>query len=133
MKTILILLLFISDIALKGNTYEEHIDLIELNHMYNPKGEAVFDQLIYWERQPNTGKFHVRAWKMFGQDVSLDTFEKVTVRYYDQDGGVYRILRSKLYRESWTQVDPERNDQKEWPEQMRVGLAKPIKEIKDEK
>ncbi len=42
----------------------ESVDLIELNHIYDRKGQLSFDQVVFWERSPATGRFQVRAWCM---------------------------------------------------------------------
>ena len=43
-------------------------------------------------------------------------------RYYDSSD--YRIIKAKLFRESWTQYDPERVDRKYLKEADRRGLTK---------
>lgn len=40
----------------------EHVDLIELNHFHDQAGKLVYDQVIFYERAPETGRFQVRAW-----------------------------------------------------------------------
>ena len=40
----------------------EHVALIELNHFYDQTGRHVYDQVIFYERAPETGRFQVRAW-----------------------------------------------------------------------
>lgn len=56
-------MLFVGN-PIKDNTLRENTDLIELNHRYDSKGSYVFDQIIFWEILPETGKFKVRAWTM---------------------------------------------------------------------
>ena len=107
-------------------TRSEHADLLELNHHYDLRGCHVYDQLIIWRRNPAIGRFEVRAW------ILCDTQGKYPVR---SASGVYcvtwidygkpREVVSRQYRESWTQTDPEREDQKRVHVDDRVRLIQP--------
>jgi len=104
-------------------TRSEHADLLELNHHYDRRGCHVYDQLIVWTRNPVNGRFEVRAWTL------CDTQGKYPVR---SAAGVYRVtwidsgkpreVMSRQYRESWTQMDPEREDQKRVHPDDRIRL-----------
>ena len=101
----------------------DHVDLIELNHHYDACGNHSFDQLIFWEIDPATERFRVRAWKM-QNDVDAHPLAV---------NGIYQIritnnrsttlVQSRMFRESWTQIDPERNDKKRHLESERTELA----------
>lgn len=116
----------------RSNVLEETTSLIELNHQYDLKGAAVFDQIIFWERLPETGKYRVRAWTLTDYDnkekrLALDINKSdhiYTVTYFDVDEKANRKITSRLFRESWTQKDPEREDKKLYDEKTRVGLRK---------
>ena len=45
------------------------------------------------------------------------------VEWYDENQKIVRRLNSKLFRESWTQVDPERSDKVQLEEKLRLSLA----------
>lgn len=108
----------------------ENVDLIELNHHYDSRGQLVYDQVVFWERTPTTGRFQVRAWCM------VEDREVCNRRPIRNDSGLYecilvdgserltRRIVSRLYRESWTHNDPERDDKTRHDESLRVGLIK---------
>jgi hypothetical protein len=103
----------------------EHADLLELNHHYDLRGCHVYDQLIVWRQNPATFRFEVASWTL------CDTQGKYPVR---SQSGVYRVtwidsgkpreVVSRMFRESWTQTDPEREDQKRVHPEDRIGLIR---------
>lgn len=44
------------------------------------------------------------------------------VDWVESNNRVNRTITSRMYRESWTQVDPERENKKAFPESLRIGL-----------
>jgi hypothetical protein len=104
-------------------TRSEQADLLELNHHYDLQGCHVYDQLIVWRQNPSTLRFEVRSWTL------CDTQGKYPVR---SASGVYRVtwldsgtpreVVSRRFRESWTQVDPEREDQRRLHVDDRIRL-----------
>ena len=106
----------------------DHVDLIELNHRFSESGVHVFDQIIFWEKAPG-GKYQVRAWLMVQDDESLNRrpeliaggLYRVTWR---EDNGRIHVVTSKLYRERWTDFDPEQRDLLKLPVANRYGLCK---------
>lgn len=109
---------------------EEQVDMIELNHFYDPLGRHVYDQVIFYHISPETGKFRVRAWCLIEDRESLSRrplrdaqTSTVRVDWYDDNQKLLRRLSSKLFRESWTQVDPERSDKVQLEEKLRLSLA----------
>lgn len=131
-------MLFALIIGLVSNTFGKHeaseyVDLIELNHQYDARGRLVFDQVIFYERTPEQGRFQVRAWCLV-DDRELHNRRpvrnEVTALYrvdsYDADNRLRRTITSRLFRESWTQIDPERENKKAHDERLRVGLIRRI-------
>lgn len=107
------LLLTLAIVTASQRTIDVHVDLIEVNRTYNPSGHCCFEQIILWERMPSTGRMKVRSWRM--ADGNYPTTANGITRYdYEENGTTYRI-RSGVYRESWTSVDPEREDLKVHP------------------
>jgi len=104
-------------------TRSEQADLLELNHHYDTQGCHVYDQLIVWRQNPATFRFEVASWTL------CDTQGKYPVR---MPSGVYRVtwldsgkpreVVSRQYRESWTQTDPEREDQRRLHVDDRIRL-----------
>jgi hypothetical protein len=115
---------------------EEHVDLIELNHFYDHQGRHVYDQVIFYERAADTGKFQVRAWCLVEdrdalnrrpvKDVATQLYH---VDWYDNDQKLMRKLSSRLFRESWSQIDPERADKKFHDERSRILLVQNPKKL----
>jgi len=116
--------------GLRDRVIEESIDLIELNHFYDPCGRHVYDQVIFYQLAPETGKYRVRAWCLIEDRETLSRRPmkdprtgRVRVEWYDSDQKILRRLESPMYRESWTQVDPERMDKRHLDERLRVSLV----------
>lgn len=112
----------------------EFVDLVELNHFFDQQGRHVYDQVIFYERHPGNGKYHVRAWCLVEDRESLNRRpvkdvhnDLYRVDWLDTDLRVLRSIRSKLYRESWSHVDPERTDKKQLDERLRLSLVQPSK------
>lgn len=134
MNIILALLTMISGCGLgdgvQGQVIEESIDMIELNHFYDPCGRHIYDQVIFYHLSPETGKYRVRAWCLVEDRESLTRRPlrdaktgRVRVEWYDGEHKALRRLESGIYRESWTQVDPERMDKRHWDERLRLSLV----------
>ena len=111
----------------------EHVDCIELNHFYDHRGRLVYDQVIFYEPTPATGRFQVRAWCLTDDSESLNRRPILNhstglyqADWYDTDKRLQRTITSRLYRESWSQIDPERENKKSHDERLRVALSHPI-------
>lgn len=102
---------------------QEHVDMIEINHFYDCRGCHVYDQVIFWRRNPSTLRFEVGSW------ILCDEQDKYPTRLSDglihcrwRDGQQLRDVRSRVLRESWTQTDPERANRRQLDEVDRCGL-----------
>ena len=109
---------------------EDRVDLLELNHKFDNQGRHVFSQVIAWERLPANGQYHVRAWKLIEKRESLtgwpvynDMNQTWESHFVDMEiGGKLRVISSSLYRETFSQKDPESEDKKKLPHQLRLAL-----------
>ncbi len=122
------LLMAICDVRMSV-TAHEHVDLIELNHFYDDLGRHVYDQVIFYEWAPDQKEFHVRAWCLVDpkecpncQPWSSQDGEQWHVRWYDKDHRLVRQLDADHFRETWTQIDPERANKKKLDEKLRTAL-----------
>ncbi len=114
----------------KGNrSTDEHVDLIELNHFYDQHGRLVYDQVIFYELTKDTLRFQVRAWCLVEDRESLNRrptknyqTELYQVDWYDTDQRLLRRISSRLFRESWSQVDPERVNKRLHDERLRLSM-----------
>jgi hypothetical protein len=109
----------------------DHVDAIELNHFYDAKGRAIYDQVIFREWQRSTGRFHVRQWTLIDdrdpiskRPLKNEETGLYSVEYHDTDAKTSRKVVSRVFKESWTQIDPEREDKKAFPESLRYSLSK---------
>ena len=124
-------------ISSKGNhSVDEYVDLIELNHFYDQLGRPVYDQVIFYERAPETGRFQVRAWCLVEDRESLNRrpvrnyeTQLYQVDWFDTDQRLFRKITSRLYRESWTQIDPERTNKKIHDERLRIAMIQSPKKF----
>ena len=120
-----------ASVSHRGNqSVDEYVDLIELNHFFDQQGRLVYDQVVFYERAPETGKFQVRAWCLVEdreylnrRPVKNQETELYQVDWFDTDQRLLRKITSRLYRESWTQVDPERSNKKFHDERLRISLV----------
>ncbi len=109
--------------------FRERVDLIELNHYYDDLGRLQFDQVIFYEWSPDFRRFHVIAWSLVEGDLrkmpsKVPGNAEYSVKWFDRDSKVQREVRSKLYRETWSQTDPERINKLLIDEKDRLSLAK---------
>jgi len=115
---------------------DEYVDLIELNHFYDQLGRLVYDQVIFYERIPETGRFQVRAWCLVEDREFLNRrpvknyqTQLYQVDWFDTDQRLHRKVSSRLYRESWTQIDPERVNKKMHEERLRTAMIQNLKKL----
>jgi hypothetical protein len=108
----------------------EHVDVVELNHFYDKRGNHLYDQVLFWERLPGSGDFRIRGWTLIDdreavsraptKDAKTGLYE---VTWINEEG--VRKLHSRIYVESWTHRDPERDDKRYLAEAYRLSLVKP--------
>lgn len=96
---------------------EPTVDLIEINH-YQPAGEQRFVQVIAWEWLPDYQVYRVQDWKI------IDEWEvdERACRLMFFDNNRRHVIRYKLWRETWTSHDPERDDRQHFAEQYRIKV-----------
>ena len=94
----------------------EYVDCIELNHQHDDKGCYTFSQVIAWDYDRASQKRVVRSWEIVDK-VAPRTADGTT-RYISDTMRIH----SRTFRESWTQIDPEREEGKRNLD--RIPLAK---------
>lgn len=115
------------------NHVSEYVDCIKLNHFYDAKGRLVYDQVVFYEWTPTTGKFQVRAWCLVEDREHLNRRpvknEETGIyesEYADSNTRLNRRVQSRLFWESWSQSDPERENKRVFPECLRIELVKKL-------
>jgi len=85
------------------------VDLIEINHCYDQRGQLVLDQLIFYDWSPRKSHYDVRAWRLLESPIQTPRKDVATGRYVAiwRDGKILRKVVAKNVRESWTRYDPE--------------------------
>ncbi len=130
-----------SNLLLLTKPVTEHVDLIEQNHFHDENGKPVYDQVIFYEWCASSGKYFVRHWRLldhkkFPQCWPLQNHMSGSYycRWFDDDTKFFfeRKITSKLFRETWTQVDPERVNKKLLDERLRTSLINIEKLLKPE-
>ena len=105
----------------------EHVDLIELNHKFDKNAKHTFSQVIFYERLPQNGLYRVRDW------VLVDDRESLSAVPVNRNGlycsafvkeCVFYHVRSPVFRQSWTQTDPELEDSRVYPKHTRRLLRR---------
>lgn len=117
-----------------GNTSQQSrivqkVDLVELNHRYDDQGRHCYDQVIFYEWSPDYRRYHVVAWCLVDNGLSrLPTLDhsknRYVVKWYDRDSGKQREIWAPVYRETWSDWDPERANKELMDEKYRVSLLK---------
>jgi hypothetical protein len=109
----------------------ESVDLIELNHFHDCTGKHVYDQVIFYEWSIEALAYRVRAWALVEdkdatnrRPIRCYETDMYRVRWHDRDQNIMRCISSRHFRESWTQIDPERANKKIFDERQRVCLTK---------
>jgi hypothetical protein len=126
---VLVILLGGASSKSKGTT--ETVDLIELNHY-----AGSFDQVIFYRWSPDYRRYDVIAWMLTeGRRYPTRDYNRMdtVVRWFDRDAGAYREVRAKMFRETWSDIDPERASRSLLEEKDRMGLMRlPAKEMAGE-
>jgi hypothetical protein len=96
-------------------------DLVELNHYYKD-GKLDFDQIIFYDYSFQYRRWHVQGYLL------VDGIEPVHPPY--RVGGKWKVRTSKgvvrwgrMFRETWTTHDPERENKRVFEEKYRRGLG----------
>ena len=87
-------------------------DLVEINH-YKPQGKLCFTQVIAWDWDPERYRWNAQQWAIV--HTWRRTKDITTIKSND---GTIKI-RSKLFRETMTEHDPERDNQELFPAKYR--------------
>jgi hypothetical protein len=104
---------------------KDSVDLVEVNHYHDARGQHVFDQLIFYDWSSQKKRFQVRAWRLIKSDNQLPRRDHRSgtwlVRWHDD--GAMREVVAKSRRETWTQYDPELVERDNLPQEQRLDLS----------
>ena len=124
MATGLLLLLSVPALNPVEDVAWDRVDLVEINHFYDPQGRLVFDQIIFYDWSDAQCRFNVRAWRLLKKPAQVPQRNWQTGVYQAvwHDGGVLRKVEATSFRESWTQRDPELEERAFLPKNQRREL-----------
>lgn len=129
MKTLLLLLALATIPFSEIDIVKDRVETIEVNHVYDARGNHVFDQTIFWETRIFRGKTvkTIKAWRLIKEQSQIPIKDHKTGEYktFWKDGGVMREVVSDTFRESWTQYDPELFERENVPRHLRTELTNP--------
>ena len=103
----------------------DSVDLVEVNHYHDARGEPVFDQLIFYDWSRQKRRFQVRAWRLIKSENQLPRRDHRDghwlVRWHDE--GLLREVTAESHRETWTRYDPELVERDFLPQEQRLELS----------
>lgn len=85
------------------------VDLIELNHVVAADGSVKLSQVILWDWEPGYDRFDVVEWRLASDGLPSRVDGLWRIPWRIDDGSVV-VVRAKIYRETWTRYDPERDN-----------------------
>jgi len=128
MDTILSAVIFFSAAIVstsQPSVIKDTVDLVEVNHYHDARGEHVFDQLIFYDWSRQKRRFQVRAWRLIKSESQVPQRDyrlgNWLVRWHDD--GILREVTATSRRETWTQFDPELIERENLPQEHRLDLT----------
>jgi hypothetical protein len=118
----IVLLLAFAVLPMEGGPVRDHVDLIEVNHIYGPEGHPVFQQVIFYDWEGED--YVVVAWR------GLKSADQWPQRNYAKGGfttawhddGALRRVDADAVRETYTQYDVELEARETLPKELRREL-----------
>jgi len=115
---------------------QQVVDVIEVNHFHDEQARPVFTQMIFWNWVSWQGEYRVVDWRMLKKERASmlshrwDRSGWWYLKWRDWKDHCWREVRAPMFRETWTQYDPEVHD-RTWLEQSRrAGLLLPRGRLK---
>lgn len=104
----------------------DHVDVIELNHVYDTDGQLILRQFIFWDWHDGDAQFRVVAWRLWseGQPRPLRDLRRGGYVLLWHDGQVLRWIEADMFHETWTQHDREIEDRRRLSQDRRRGLTR---------
>ena len=104
----------------------DHVDLVEINHYFDPLGKKVFDQLVYYDWDDRAQRYNVVAWRLLKNKNQLPVRHPANGKYYStwHDRKLLRIVYASRQMETWTQYDPETYERKYLAKNKRSDLLR---------
>jgi len=90
------------------------VDMIELSHIADSKGNIVFSQIILWKIDPVDGRYHNYGWRH--AQPWMGAIERRGSRWcvIGKDDTERIKFIAPVFRESWSHIDPEQEDRRKY-------------------
>lgn len=113
-------ILLVLGVILPQPGLSHRVGLLEVNHLQHDDGTARFSQVILWDWDDAAGRFIVRDWIACPKDPSALTVSPDGSCVLRIDAGTPSkpralTIRAAMFRETWTQQDPEKVDAQAYP------------------
>jgi len=118
-------LLLLLSINPPSDVVRESVDLIELNAYFDEYGRLVFVQDIFYDWSDSERRYNVRAWRLVKHESQIPRRDHASGGYvvlWQDNDKTTREVRSKEFRETWLQYDPELAEREILPKDLRRGL-----------
>jgi hypothetical protein len=109
-------------IALSLTPQPVAVDLVEINHCFNHRGEHTFDQVIFYTWSSQRKRYDVREWRLANRESMYPVWSRSRWLMRWHDDGVMREVVASAKRETWTQYDPEIKERKQLEQEQRLPL-----------
>ena len=116
--SVILTILLIAKVGSGNQTGINYVDLLELNHVKDQ-----YTQILMWDWDHQYRRHNCQGFVLVEMDQC--PVRKVGA-YYEVDvsrRGKRLVLRSRAFFETWTQLDPERENQKVWPVERRRKMV----------
>ena len=143
--------------AIEPREIVQHVDRLELNHVYSQSGRLAIDQIILWDWDTLEERYQVVDWmKVHGYRLEVDGERmewerrhpngpdyiprpnssymvprrdggKYSVTWWDSSLRTVRSIEAKRFIETWTGFDREVEERKVLPQSKRRKLSPPIR------
>jgi hypothetical protein len=115
-------ILFVFELSKFSSHQIQEVDLIEYNHYYDDTGKKILDQIIAYDWDESTKQFVVRQWWIPTElQVSRHGNYKL-LQWTDRIKYIHRKLRTKSFKETHTDYDPEVRNRKYLDQQDRIPV-----------
>lgn len=103
----------------------DHVDIIEINNLYDNQGRLIIRQVIFWDWSPSDARHQVRAWRLLKTAQQLPRMNWRSGRYEARwrDQNDMRFVTAGDTRETWTTYDPEVLERTILPIERRLELS----------
>jgi hypothetical protein len=98
------------------------VDVIEFNHCKQLYNGAEYKQIILWTWDPEYRRYDVSGWFLAEKSYPVRWRGDMWIAEHISASHGIVFFKSKVFRQTWTRLDPERLNQKYRKEDQRVMI-----------